>query len=103
LEVARLANHRLMEAIYGLAWLKGPAGLVSVNWRDMETEEWGSVYEGLLELTSRLTADGRGFAFAEASEAKGNARKTARLSPGTRTGARGCAPSWMPGTRTPTG
>jgi hypothetical protein len=36
----------------------------------------GSVYESLLELTPRLTADGRGFAFAEAGEAKGNARKT---------------------------
>jgi hypothetical protein len=30
----------------------------------------------LLELTPRLTAGGRGFAFAEAGEAKGNARKT---------------------------
>jgi hypothetical protein len=27
-------------------------------------------------LTPRLTNDGRGFAFAEAGEAKGNARKT---------------------------
>jgi hypothetical protein len=42
----------------------------------METEELGSVYEGLLELTPRLTADGHGFAFAGAGEAKGNARKT---------------------------
>ena len=36
-----------MEAIYRLAWLKGPSGLVRVNWRDMETEELGSIYEGL--------------------------------------------------------
>ena len=47
-----------------------------VNWRDMETEELGSVYESLLELTPRLTDDGRGFAFAEGGEAKGHARKT---------------------------
>jgi hypothetical protein len=73
---ARLANRDLMEAIYPLAWLKEPSGLVPVNWRDMETEELGSVYEGLLELTPRLIADGHGFAFAEAGEAKGNARKT---------------------------
>jgi hypothetical protein len=53
---ARLANRDLMEAIYRLAWLKEPSGLVPVNWRDMETEELGSVYEGLLELTPRLTA-----------------------------------------------
>ena len=42
----------------------------------METEELGSVYESLLELTPRLTDDGRGFAFAEGGETKGNARKT---------------------------
>jgi hypothetical protein len=76
LEGARLANRDLMEAIYRLAWLREPSGLVPVNWRDMETEELGSVYEGLLELTPRLTTDGRGFAFADADEAKGNARKT---------------------------
>ena len=76
LEDAHLANRDLMEAIYRLAWLREPSGLVPVNWRDMETEELGSVYEGLLELTPRLTADGHGFAFAEAGEAKGNARKT---------------------------
>jgi N-6 DNA Methylase len=49
---------------------------VPVNWRDMETEELGSVYESLLELTPRLTDDGRGFAFAEGGETKGHARKT---------------------------
>jgi hypothetical protein len=47
-----------------------------VNWRDLETEEPGSVYESLLELTPLLVDDGRGFAFAEAGEAKGHARKT---------------------------
>ena len=65
-----------MEAIFRLAWLREPSGLVPVNWRDMETEELGSVYESLLELTPRLTDDGRGFDFAEGGEAKGNARKT---------------------------
>jgi hypothetical protein len=76
LEGARLANRDLMEAIYRLAWLKEPSGLVPVNWRDMETEELGSVYEGLLELTPRLSADGHGFAFAAGEEGKGHARKT---------------------------
>src|SRR6202030_2442739 len=61
--------------VYGLAWLKEDSGLVPVNWRDMETEELGSVYEGLLELTPQLTDDGRRFAFAEGGEAKGHARK----------------------------
>ena len=60
-----------MEAIYRLAWLREDAGLVPVNWRDMETEELGSVYESLLELTPRLSDDGRGFAFAEGGETQG--------------------------------
>ena len=47
-----------------------------VNWRDMETEELGSVYESLLELTPRLADDGRGLSFAEGAETKGNERKT---------------------------
>jgi hypothetical protein len=76
LESAKLANRSLMEGIYRLAWLKDEAGLVPVNWRDMETEELGSVYESLLELTPQLTDEGRGFAFAEGGEAKGHARKT---------------------------
>src|SRR5207248_892793 len=76
LETARLANRSLMEAIYRLAWLREDSGLVPVNWRDMETEELGSVYESLLELTPRLTVDGRGFTFAEGGETKGHARKT---------------------------
>jgi hypothetical protein len=76
LENARLANRSLMEAIYRLAWLKDDSGLVPVNWRDMETEELGSVYESLLELTPQINGDGRHFKFAEGGEAKGHARKT---------------------------
>ncbi len=75
LETSDLPNRALMEATYRLAWLREEGGIVPVNWRDMETEELGSVYEGLLELTPRLTDDGRGFAFAEGAETKGNERK----------------------------
>jgi hypothetical protein len=75
LDTARLSNRALMEAIFRLAWLRDDSVIVPVNWRDMETEELGSVYEGLLELTPRLTLDGRGFAFAEGVETKGNERK----------------------------
>jgi hypothetical protein len=76
IEAAKLANRALMEAIFRLAWLKDDSGLVPVNWRDMETEELGSVYESLLELTPQLNGDGRHFKFAEGGEAKGHARKT---------------------------
>jgi hypothetical protein len=75
-EAARLANRDLMEAVYRLAWLREDYGPVPVNWRDMETEELGSVYEGLLELTPQLTENGRGFSFAKGGEAQGHARKT---------------------------
>ena len=50
--------------------------MTKVNWRDMETEELGSVYESLLELTPKLNLDAREFSFAEGDETKGNARKT---------------------------
>ncbi len=76
LESVKLANRTLMEAVYRLAWLKDDAGLVPVNWRDMETEELGSVYESLLELTPQINGDGYHFKFAEGGEAKGHARKT---------------------------
>jgi hypothetical protein len=49
---------------------------VRINWRDMETEELGSVYESLLELTPRASASEKVFSFAEGAEARGHARKT---------------------------
>ena len=77
LEKARIENRRFLAAIWRLAWLR-PEGqpLTRVNWRDMETEELGSVYESLLELTPRASADARIFEFAEGDETRGNARKT---------------------------
>ena len=71
-----LSNRSLFRAMYSLAWLRTAAGPVPVNWRDMQTEELGSVYEGLLELTPRLADTGRAMTFAEGIETKGNERKT---------------------------
>lgn len=76
LKNAVISNRALLEAVYRLAWLKEDDRLTPVNWRDMETEELGSVYESLLELTPRLHDNGRGFSFAEGAETKGNTRKT---------------------------
>ncbi|NTH81484.1 N-6 DNA methylase [Agrobacterium rhizogenes] len=77
LDGAQIENRRFLAAIWRLAWLR-PDGqpLTRVNWRDMETEELGSVYESLLELTPLASADRRTFEFAEGDETKGNARKT---------------------------
>lgn len=76
LMACRLDNRRILAAIWRLAWMK-PGGhpLTRVNWRDMETEELGSVYESLLELTPVASADTRSFTFAEGDETRGNARK----------------------------
>lgn len=76
LEACALPNRALMAAVYRLAWLKDEAGVQQVNWRDMETEELGSVYEALLELTPRISAGARAYGFAEGAETRGNERKT---------------------------
>lgn len=76
LETARLRNRAFMEALFRLSWLSEKSGMVPVNWRAMETEELGSVYESLLELQPQLGADGKSLLFAtEAAEQKGNQRK----------------------------
>lgn len=77
LETARLRNRAFMEALYRLSWMAEANGMVPVNWRAMETEELGSVYESLLELQPQLGEDGKTLLFAsEAAEQKGNQRKT---------------------------
>lgn len=77
LGTARLRNRAFMEALYRLSWLFDRAGMVPVNWRAMETEELGSVYESLLELQPQLGDDGKTLTFAsEAAEQRGNQRKT---------------------------
>jgi hypothetical protein len=76
IDTLALSNRALFSAIYKLAWLREGTAPVRVNWRDMQTEELGSVYEGLLELTPRLADTGRAITFAEGLETKGNERKT---------------------------
>ena len=75
LDDAKLPNRAFMAAIFKLSWLMDDNRRVRINWRDMATEELGSVYEGLLELVPVRTDHGRTFIFAGGVEAKGNARK----------------------------
>ena len=75
---ARIANGRLLKAIWHLSWFR-PDGqpMTRVNWRDMATEELGSVYESLLELIPLVHMDTRDFAFTVGdAAARGNERKT---------------------------
>jgi hypothetical protein len=76
LDAGRIENRFYLQALYRLSWLQDSGGLARVNWRDMGPEELGSVYESLLELTPRVTKEGREFTFAEGAEGKGHARKT---------------------------
>ena len=50
LDIGSLPNSRLLAAIHALAFFTAEGSLQRVNYRDMGTEELGSVYESLLEL-----------------------------------------------------
>nr|WP_294515932.1 N-6 DNA methylase [uncultured Rhodopila sp.] len=77
LEAARLTNRAFLSAIFRLGWLSDGSSMAPVNWRAMETEELGSVYESLLELQPQLANDGRSLVFASGNaEQRGNQRKT---------------------------
>lgn len=69
----RIPNRHFLMAVYRLGFLEVDSQRTRINWRDMKTEELGSVYESLLEIRPILRPNGE---FALDSGAKGNARKT---------------------------
>jgi len=73
-----ISNKRLLNAVRSIAWFRENDALVPVNYKSMGTEELGSVYESLLELTPYIDESGKGFGFikADEEEGKGNSRKT---------------------------
>lgn len=75
LDAAALENRALLAAVFRLSWLREGRALARVNWKDMGVEEFGSVYESLLELVPVVTEGGRRFGFAGEGETAGNARK----------------------------
>ena len=75
LDAAVLENRALLTAVFRLAWLREGGALARVNWKDMGVEEFGSVYESLLELVPVVSDGGRRFGFAGEGESAGNARK----------------------------
>ncbi|UTA47449.1 N-6 DNA methylase [Simiduia sp. 21SJ11W-1] len=75
-----LANQHLYKALFELCYFEHQGRLSRINYRDMDTEEFGSVYESLLELIPQLTTEGQWrFRFMGDSEdeeaAGGHARK----------------------------
>jgi hypothetical protein len=80
LDAAALDNHALLSALFNLCFFREGAALSRVNYRDMDSEELGSVYESLLERVPLLDLSGgaRKFGFIgddEEGSNKGNARK----------------------------
>ena len=68
-----IANHDLLEAIRALAFIRDEHGLRTVDYKNLRSEELGSVYEALLELHPIINAEARHFSLDSAS---GNERKT---------------------------
>ncbi|MFJ2469542.1 Eco57I restriction-modification methylase domain-containing protein [Glutamicibacter sp. NPDC087583] len=68
-----IANRDLLRAVRSLSWVKNSSGRVEpVDYRHLGAEEFGSVYESLLELIPRLDLEAKTF---ELENVAGNERK----------------------------
>jgi hypothetical protein len=79
LDTASLSNASLLEAVKQLRWSNVSGNLAPVDYRNMGTEELGSVYESLLELVPEIDISARQFGFVgltSEGSTQGNARKT---------------------------
>lgn len=79
LDEALLGNAALLSAMQSLRWTVSPRGpLAPIDYRNMDTEELGSVYESLLELVPEVDVHARDFGFVgltSAGSTAGNERK----------------------------
>ncbi len=75
LQSAELHNGNLLTAIRAIGWFDADGTLTRVRYRDLNTEELGSVYEGLLELHPQLERQGGQWGFGYGGGA-GSERKT---------------------------
>ncbi|MBM3272707.1 SAM-dependent DNA methyltransferase, partial [Candidatus Kaiserbacteria bacterium] len=79
LDAAELPNKALLAAVKALCFFRSGAVLARINYRDMDTEELGSVYESLLELQPAINVDANPWRFGFiGDEAEGEARGSAR-------------------------
>jgi hypothetical protein len=80
LEGILLPNNALLSAMRNLRWAAVDGSRTLIDYKNMDTEEFGSVYESLLELVPVVDLASRSFGFvgvdAEAGSTAGNARKT---------------------------
>lgn len=77
LDDADISNASLLEAVRRLTFFKTSSGLARVNYRDMGTEELGSVYEALLELHPFIDVNASPWTFSFPGEdgIRGSARR----------------------------
>ena len=75
LDRAAIANERLLEAIRSLSFFRSGGSLARVNYRDMGTEELGSVYESLLELQPAVGVNATPWTFGFLGEGTGEKTK----------------------------
>ncbi len=73
LDQAEISNHHFLGAIRHLATTKEGGRRTRIDYKNLGTEELGSVYESLLELHPEFSHDGNSF---ELLSASGNERKT---------------------------
>lgn len=80
LDQALIGNAALLSAMQALRWAASPRGsLAPIDYRNMDTEELGSVYESLLELVPEVDVHARQFGFVgltSVGSTAGNERKT---------------------------
>lgn len=85
LDACNIDNEHLLKAIRCLRWCYINGKLTFTDYRNMGTEEFGSVYESLLELVPRVDLTAKSFSFIgigdengidEEGSTTGNARKT---------------------------
>lgn len=80
LDEALISNSHLLEAIHALTFFRSDQRLSRVNYKDMYTEELGSVYESLLELQPTINVKSVPWKFGfygdgEGEQVKGSERK----------------------------
>jgi hypothetical protein len=80
LDQCQITNARLLEAVHALAYFSSEGTLNRINYRDMGTEELGSVYESLLELHPVIKVDAQPWSFGfvgdnDQGDGRGSARK----------------------------
>ncbi|WP_153147611.1 SAM-dependent DNA methyltransferase [Dechloromonas sp. H13] len=78
LDAAQLDNSSLLSSLFSLCFFRDGAALSRVNYRDMDSEELGSVYESLLELIPEIVAASAKWSFRFAGDQtneQGSARK----------------------------